>query len=48
MRFAAIMVNQKGKTLEETIIANNKTEAIWQAQNCNPYSKLIEVNYEYK
>jgi len=48
MRFAVSMVNSKGKTYEETIIANNKKEAMWQAQDCNPYSTIIEVNWVYK
>ena len=48
MRFAVIMINAKGKTHEETIIANNKKEAMWQAQDCNPYSKIIEANWVYK
>ena len=42
MRFAVTMVNSKGKIHEETIIANNKQEAMWQAQDCNPFSKIIE------
>ena len=48
MRFAVIMVNQKGKKYEETIIANNKKEAMWKAQDSNPYSKVIEANWVYK
>ena len=48
MRFAVSMVNQQGKTHEETFIANNKKEAMWQAQDCNPYSKVIEANWVYK
>ena len=48
MRFSVIMINQKGKTYEETIIADNKKEAMWQAQDCNPYSKVIEANWVYK
>ncbi len=45
MRFAVLMVNSKGKKYEETIIANNKKEAMWQAQDCNPYAKVIEANW---
>jgi len=48
MRFAVTMINSKGKTHEETIIANNKKEAMWQAQDCNPFSKIIEANWVYK
>ena len=48
MRFSVIMINQKGKKYEETIIADNKKEAIWQAQDCNPYSKIIDANWVYK
>ena len=48
MRFAVKMVNSKGKTHEETIIANNKHEAMQQAQDCNPFSKIIEANWVYK
>jgi len=48
MRFAVTMVNPKGKTYEETIIANNKVEAMWHAQDCNPYSRVIEANWVYK
>ena len=48
MRFSVIMINQKGKTYEETIIADNKKEAMWQAQDCNPYSKVIQANWVYK
>ena len=48
MRFAVTMINSKGKTHEETIIANNKQEAMWQAQDYNPYSKIIEANWVYK
>tara|TARA_B100000965_G_scaffold404637_1_gene436036 strand:+ start:7761 stop:7907 length:147 start_codon:yes stop_codon:yes gene_type:complete len=48
MRFAVSMVNFKGKIHEETFIANNKIEAMWQAQDCNPYSKIIGVNWVYK
>ncbi len=48
MRFAVSMVNAKGKTYEETMIANNKKEAIRQAQDINPYSKVIEANWVYK
>ena len=48
MRFAVKMVNQKGKTHEEIIIADNKKEAIWHAQDCNPYSKILEANWVYK
>ena len=48
MRFEVSMVDRKGQRFEETIIANNKKEAIWQAQDCNPYSKVIEANWVYK
>ncbi len=48
MRFAVTLRTFKGKTYEETIIANNKQEAMWQAQDCNPYSKVIEANWVYK
>ena len=48
MRFAVTMVNPKGQKHEETIIANNKQEAMWQAQDCNPFSKIIEANWVYK
>ena len=48
MRFAVTMVNPKGQKHKETIIANNKQEAMWQAQDCNPYSKVIEANWVYK
>ena len=48
MRFAVSMVNQKGKKYEETIIANNKKEAMWQAQDSNPYSTVIAANWVYK
>ena len=48
MRFSVSMVSQKGKAHEETFIANNKKEAMWQAQDCNPYSKVIEANWVYK
>ena len=48
MRFAVTMVNSKGKAHEETIIANNKQEAMWQAQDYNPFSKIIEANWVYK
>ena len=48
MRFAVIMVNSKGKTHEETIIANNKEEAMWQAQDCNPYFTVIDAKWVYK
>ena len=48
MRFEVSMVDSKGKSHEETIIANNKTEAMWQAQDSNPYSKVIEANWVYK
>ena len=42
------MINQKGKQYEETIIADNKKEAMWQAQDYNPYSKIIDANWVYK
>tara|TARA_Y100001968_G_scaffold214143_1_gene197021 strand:+ start:286 stop:432 length:147 start_codon:yes stop_codon:yes gene_type:complete len=48
MRFSVSMVNSKVKMHEETIIANNKQEAMWQAQDCNPYSKVIEAYWVYK
>tara|TARA_Y100001968_G_scaffold251434_1_gene236634 strand:+ start:337 stop:483 length:147 start_codon:yes stop_codon:yes gene_type:complete len=48
MRFAVSMVDRKGNSYEETIIANNKKDAMWQAQDCNPYAKVIEVNWLYK
>tara|TARA_Y100001968_G_C18953498_1_gene524284 strand:+ start:242 stop:388 length:147 start_codon:yes stop_codon:yes gene_type:complete len=48
MRFAVTMVNPKGKTHEETFIANNKQEAMWQAQDTNPFSKVIEASWVYK
>ena len=47
MRFSVIMINQKGKTYEETIIADNKKEAMWQAQDCNPYSNIIDAIWVY-
>ncbi len=26
-------------------LANNKQEVMWQAQDCNPFSKIIEANW---
>ena len=43
-----MMVTSKGKIHEETFIANNKKEAMWQAQDSNPFSKIIEANWVYK
>ena len=48
MRFSVIMINQKGKRYEETVIADNKKQAMWQAQDSNPYSKIIDANWVYK
>tara|TARA_Y100001968_G_C19145716_1_gene613658 strand:- start:186 stop:356 length:171 start_codon:yes stop_codon:yes gene_type:complete len=48
MRFTVTMVTSKGKTHEETIIANNKKEAMWRAQDCNPFSKIVNANWVYK
>ena len=47
-RFAVTLRTLEGKTYEEIIIANNKQEAMWQAQDYNPYSKVIEANQVYK
>ncbi len=48
MRFKVCMINNLGYCHEETVIANNKTEAKMNVQTFNPKSEVIEVKWVYK
>tara|TARA_B100000700_G_scaffold208458_1_gene229094 strand:+ start:2588 stop:2716 length:129 start_codon:yes stop_codon:yes gene_type:complete len=42
------MCAPKSKIYEETLLADNKKEAILEAQDCNPYPKVIAAKWLYK
>ena len=42
------MINQQGNYHEETVIANNKSEAERSVQAFNPKSKVLEAKWVYK
>ena len=48
MRFKVTMVNDLGKSYEETIIANNENEAKANVQTLNPKSKIVMAEWVYK
>ena len=48
MRFKVSMINALGNCHDETIIANNKTEAKRNVQRLNPNSKILEAEWVYK
>ena len=48
MRFKVSMINDKGHCHDDTVIANNKKEAIRKVQVFNPKSKVIEAGWVYK
>ena len=48
MRFKVSMINELGNYHEETIIANNESEAKRNILTFNPKSKVLETEWVYK
>tara|TARA_B100000945_G_scaffold305530_1_gene292097 strand:+ start:640 stop:786 length:147 start_codon:yes stop_codon:yes gene_type:complete len=48
MRFKVSMINEKGSCHEETVIANNESDAARNVHAFNPKSKVLEVKWVYK
>ena len=48
MRFKVYMINDLGNSHEETIIANNESEAKKNVQLFNPSYKILEAKWVYK
>lgn len=48
MRFKVSMIDDFGKLYEETIIADNKNDAIINVHSLNPKSKILAAKWVYK
>ena len=48
MRFKVSMINDLGHCHDDTVIANNKKEAIRNLQLFNPNSKVLEASWVNK
>ena len=48
MRFKVFMINDLGNCHEETVIANNESEAKRNVKLTNPSSKVLEAKWVYK
>ena len=48
MRFKAPMIKELALFYDETVIANNKKDAIRNVQLFNPKSKVLEATWVYK
>ena len=48
MRFKVSMINDLGLLHDETVIANNKKDAIRSVELFNPKSKVLEATWVYK
>ncbi len=48
MRFKVSMINDLGLFHDETVIANNKKDAIRNVELFNPKSKVLEATWVYK